>query len=119
MRVNQGHLDPPGVWLLSPFVSWYREQAAGPGHEVLTSISLCPRLGCEDMGPLGLLRVYPMSSLEPLLGSPYSRCPMEGKPLPSTCPGPHACRTCASPLLPAQMVSARPAQLPPSRLSSS
>ena len=88
MRVNQGHLDPPGVWLLSPFVSWYREQAAGPGHEVLTSISLCPRLGCEDMGPLGLLSVYQVSPLEPLLGSPCGRCPLVGKPLPSLCPGP-------------------------------
>ena len=88
MRVNQGHLDPPGVWLLSPFVSWYREQAAGPGHEVLTSISFCPRLGCEDMGPLGLLSVYQVSPLEPLLGSPCGRCPLVGKPLPSLCPGP-------------------------------
>ena len=54
-----------------------------------------------------------MSSLEPLLDSPCGRCPVEGKPLLSTCPGPHACCTCASPPLPAQMVSARPAQLPP------
>ena len=29
-----------------------------------------------------------MSSLEPLLGSPCGRCPVEGKPLPSPCPGP-------------------------------
>lgn len=37
-----------------------------------------------------------MSSLEPLLGSSCGRCPVEDSPLPSTCPGPHACRTCLS-----------------------
>lgn len=38
-----------------------------------------------------------MSSLDLLLGSSCGRCPMEGEPLPSTCPDPHACRTCPSP----------------------
>lgn len=46
-------------------------------------------------------------------------CPVEEPATSSTCPGPHASCPCPSPPLPAQMVSARLAQLPPSRLSSS
>ena len=55
-----------------------QEWAAGPGHEVLPSIPPLPRLGREDMGPLGLLSVYHVSTMEPLQGCPCSRCPVEG-----------------------------------------
>lgn len=122
MHVSQWHLDcPRSMASVAVCALICREWAAGPcvGSSLLSPFA--PGMGVRTWAPWGLFSVsrHPMSSLGLLLGSSCSRCPVEEQATSQHVPRP-TCRLHVSlPPLPAQMVSASPAQLPPSRLSSS
>ena len=118
MRVNQGHLDPPGgdfCCHVCPGIG--SRQLALATRSSLPS-PCAPGLGVKTWAP-GASQCLPRVILGASAGLPMRQVPRGGQATSQPVPRPTACHTCSSFRLPAQMVSARPAQLPPSCLSSS